>query len=84
VTREISISAEIAEIKRDLARHVEALVVELLPAGYREGREWRVGNFQGDPGDSLAVHLAGDKAGVWCDFADGARGDVFDLAACRT
>jgi hypothetical protein len=67
------------DIGQALAERIEALVRELLPNGTREGHEWRVGNLHGDRGFSLAVHLGGCKAGVWCDFATGERGDALDL-----
>jgi hypothetical protein len=68
-----------ADIGQALAKRIESLVRELLPNGIREGHEWRVGNLHGDRGFSLAVHLGGSKAGVWCDFATGERGDALDL-----
>jgi twinkle protein len=38
--------------------------------------------------ESLKVHLTGDKAGIWQDFATGEGGDLLDLwgtksAGCR-
>lgn len=72
----------LAELARLLAARIEALVAEILPAGRRDGGEWRVGSLAGEPGQSLAVHLvAGPKRGVWCDFASGERGDALDLVA---
>ena len=68
-----------ADVGQALAERIEALVRELLPNGTRQGHEWRVGNLNGDRGFSLAVHLGGSKAGVWCDFATGERGDALDL-----
>jgi hypothetical protein len=71
------------EISRCLADHIETLTAELLPAGHREGHEWRAGNVRGETGSSLGVHLSGAKAGVWCDFATGECGDALDLVrAC--
>src|SRR5690606_12185004 len=35
----------------------------------------------GTAGKSLGVHLSGDKAGVFCDFASGESGDLLDLWA---
>jgi hypothetical protein len=67
------------EIARMLARRVDQLVKDLLPAGRREGREWRVGNVQGDQGSSLAVRLSAQKAGLWIDFASDESGDALDL-----
>jgi hypothetical protein len=69
----------IGGIVQRLADRIDTLAVELLPAGRREGREWRVGNLRGDPGNSLAVHLGGARPGIWADFATGQRGDALDL-----
>jgi putative DNA primase/helicase len=66
-------------ISRMLAERVDQLVADLLPAGYREGHEWRCGSVAGEPGDSLGVHLTGSKAGIWSDFAAGTAGDALDL-----
>lgn len=73
--------ASAREVSRLLGRHVESLVLELLPAGKREGAEWRVGSLAGEPGRSLGVHLHGARAGVWADFASGETGDALDLVA---
>jgi len=68
------------EIARMLAERIDQLVIDLLPAGRREGYEWRVGSVAGETGHSLGVHLAGNKAGVWCDFnGSGDSGDALDL-----
>jgi twinkle protein len=67
------------EISGLLARDAEAVAKLLLPAGKRDGREWRCGSVEGDPGASLGVHLNGDKAGIWADFATGQSGDLIDL-----
>ena len=69
----------VSEIVAQLAGRAEALCHELLPAGRREGAEWRVGSVQGELGKSLSIHLTGAKAGVWSDFADGSGGDLLDL-----
>lgn len=67
------------EISEKLARNAEDLARMLFPEGKKVGAEWRVGDVEGGPGKSLGVHLAGQKAGVWCDFASGERGDLLDL-----
>lgn len=67
-----------------LAARIDQLAAELLPAGRRDGAEWRCGSVAGEPGQSLGVHLRGDKAGTWCDFASADprhRGDALDLVA---
>jgi hypothetical protein len=68
-----------AEISRALADRITALAPELLPSGHREGNEWRAGSIAGEAGSSLGVHLVGPKAGIWCDFATGEKGDALDL-----
>src|SRR5437764_9160441 len=62
-----------------LAGRIDQLVRDLLPAGHREGHEWRCGSVAGERGDSLGVHLTGLKAGVWSDFSTGQKGDAVDL-----
>ncbi len=69
----------IPEIVGRLTESIVALCEHLLPNGRREGAEWRCGSVQGEPGKSLGVHLAGAKAGIWSDFADGSKGDPLDL-----
>ena len=69
----------IPEIVGRLTGNIGALCEHLLPNGRHEGAEWRCGSVQGEPGKSLGVHLAGAKAGIWSDFADGSKGDPLDL-----
>lgn len=71
----------IDEVSGMLASHVEQLVLELLPAGRRNGQEWCVGSLAGEPGQSLRVHLGGAKAGVWKEFNGHESGDALDLVA---
>jgi len=72
---------DIREIVGMLAARAPALAQELLPGGVRRGGEWVAGSLAGERGRSLAVHLHGQKAGVWADFASGQRGDALDLIA---
>lgn len=67
------------EISALLAAQVDGVVRLLLPHGKRQGHEWRVGSVGGEAGDSLGVHLTGDKRGVWADFASGESGDLVGL-----
>src|SRR5438309_1153464 len=64
-----------------LAHRIQLLAAALLPSGKRVGAEWRCGSVAGDPGMSLGVHLRGERAGLWSDFATGERGDALDLVA---
>lgn len=61
---------------------MESLVREWLPAGRKEGHEWKVGSLSGEPGRSLSINLT---TGVWKDFAGdaGGPGAVSLLAAIR-
>ncbi|MCQ8279911.1 toprim domain-containing protein [Acetobacteraceae bacterium KSS8] len=70
-----------AALSAALAGRVHELVRELLPAGRRDGQEWRCGSVAGERGQSLAVHLSGARAGVWSDFSGGSSGDALDLVA---
>lgn len=68
------------ELAKTLAQRVESVVSHLLPYGKRIAHEWCVGSLSGEPGQSLRVHLVGDKAGAWCDFSDpDTKGDLFGL-----
>lgn len=67
------------ELHQRLQPSVEAICQLLLPNGKRVGNEWCCGDTSGGEGDSLRVHLSGDKAGVWCDFASDQKGDLIGL-----
>lgn len=70
------------EIVGGLSARADSLAAELLPAGRREGREWKVGSVAGEPGRSLSICLDGDRAGIWADFSrPDQRGDALDLVA---
>ena len=71
------------EISRELAQRSEEIARYLLPNGKRQGSEWCIGNINGESGSSLKIHLTGDKAGLWCDFATGDKGDLLDLWAIK-
>lgn len=71
---------DLHELKTQLNEQAELLARKLFPNGVRKGNEWRIGNLDGDAGDSLGIHLTGDKKGVWSDFSTGESGRMFDLA----
>jgi hypothetical protein len=75
-----------ADLARRLARTAEGVCRHYLSNGRREGRTWRVGDVDNNPGRSLMVRLAGPDsgkgaAGHWIDFATGEHGDLLDLIA---
>lgn len=67
------------DISNRLAERAESVARYLLPKGKRMGNEWRVGNVNGDLGDSLSICVTGDKVGLWHDFATGEGGDLLEL-----
>lgn len=67
------------EIAQRLSAQAESVASYLLPGGRRVGREWVAGSTAGDEGKSLKVCVAGDKSGLWSDFATGESGDLLDL-----
>jgi twinkle protein len=69
------------EVSQQLAQRAEDIARRLYPDGKRHGSEWCVGSVSGEQGKSLKIHLKGNKAGVWSDFATGDGGDLLDLWA---
>jgi len=67
------------EIKERLNAQVLRVCEYLLPGGKVKSGEYQTGNLRGDDGQSLRVHLSGNKTGVWSDFATGEKGDIIDL-----
>ena len=72
-----------ASLKSRLVSQLESVCAYLLPAGKIVKHEFRVGSLSGEAGNSLAVQLAGERRGLWQDFAhpgDASQaGDVFSL-----
>lgn len=66
-------------LANQLLQQAHSLLPQWLPSGRFDGREFKVGNLQGEPGDSLSINT---DTGVWADFASGSRGgDLIDLYA---
>lgn len=71
---------EISEVVQALNSQTETVAAMLLPGGKAVGREWEAGSTGGEQGRSLKVCMqAGEKRGVWSDFATGESGDLLDL-----
>jgi len=73
-----------SELAQRLGRRAEAVCRHYLPAGYREGRYWLVGDVRNTPGRSMFVRLKGadsgrGAAGKWTDAATGEHGDLLDV-----
>ena len=79
-------SHSIADLKRRLARDVEAVCRHYLSNGHRCGRYWIVGDLANNPGRSLYVRLHGPEHGAgalgqWTDACTQEHGDLLDLIA---
>ena len=70
-----------AQIAERLAQIAPEVAGYLLPNGKLQAGEWCVGDLAGGTGESLKVRVAGSKAGIWSDFAEGVGGDLLDLWA---
>jgi len=70
-----------ADLAGRLGEQAEAVCRYYLPNGRRQGRYWICGDVMGTPGRSLYVRLSGERAGKFCDAADGTHGDLLDLIA---
>jgi twinkle protein len=73
------VTGDITEIKRMLADRVQSVAEFLLPNGHKDAAEWRCGSALGEGGQSLGIHLSGQKQGIWADFNGGIGGDLLDL-----
>ena len=69
------------ELKQRLIDSLDAVLTYLFPAGKHRGKQFIVGDLEGNPGKSLVVELAGSRAGMWMDFATGEGGDILDVWA---
>ncbi|MDD3030628.1 MAG: AAA family ATPase [Alphaproteobacteria bacterium] len=69
-------------VRTALLGRLEEALFHLFPAGCVRGRKFYIGDVRGRAGDSMNVDLAGEKIGLWNDFATGEGGDVFSLWAC--
>ncbi|MET3431450.1 putative P-loop ATPase [Herbaspirillum seropedicae] len=72
-------------VKRAAVAAIDQLLFDWFPNGVVEGSEFCVGSLSGEAGQSLRVHLKGERAGVWSDFSiDGeAGGDLISLYAAK-
>lgn len=71
----------VEEISRRLADKAESVCQMLLPGGKPVRGDWVAGDVDGGEGQSLKVHLNGQHAGKWRDWASGEefKGDLIDL-----
>jgi len=77
-------SSDTEALRGGLLDRLEAVLCYLLPQGRVRGHQFLVGDIDGHPGKSLVVELAGERSGLWKDFATDEGGDLIDLwARCR-
>jgi twinkle protein len=62
-----------SRIKALLRERVAELAQYLFPDGHREGAHWCVGSIEGKPGKSFKICIAGEKTGLWGDFAESGK-----------
>lgn len=68
-------------LAHQLLGRAEELCAQWLPTGRLVGREWCVGNIEGEKGQSLRINL---DSGLWSDFANGQKGrDLIALYALQ-
>lgn len=72
------IAAMLAARAEDVCRNY------LLTSGKRVGREWKCGDAFNSPGNSMAVSLWGEDAGLWFDQATKQGGNLLQLVAVQT
>jgi hypothetical protein len=65
--------SDAGRIKALLRERVAELAPYLFPNGHREGNHWCFGNIEGEPGKSFKICIAGPKAGLHGDFAEGEK-----------
>ena len=66
-------------VAQDLLADARGNLMQWFPAGKVHGKEFKVGNLQGEPGESLSINIT---TGAWSDFATGDKGgDLLSLYA---
>lgn len=74
--------SDFEEVAHRANADILALLQSWLPAGKKDGTEYLVGDKFGAAGDSLRIHVGGNKKGVWKDFAtDEGGADLVSLYA---
>lgn len=69
-------------IAHDLNMVAEDYCRFILPAGIRDGAQFHCGSVRGEKGRSLCIRIAGERIGVWQDFAaSDCGGDLISLTA---
>lgn len=73
-------NTSISEIEKRLLVSLRTTLSQLYPSGKVEGKEFKIGNVEGDAGGSLSINLS---TGLWADFAAGPKGRILKFFAYR-
>jgi twinkle protein len=73
-------NTSISEIEKRLLVSLRTTLSQLYPNGRVEGKEFSIGNVEGDAGASLKINLS---TGLWADFAAGPKGRILKFFAYR-
>jgi hypothetical protein len=65
--------------KEGLNNRIHEVVPKLLPAAVFDGKHYRVGDVQGNKGQSMVVYMSGEKKGRFRDYTTDDHGDMIDL-----
>ncbi len=72
---------EASDLKAQLLARLPSVLYYLFPAGKQRGKQYVVGDLDGNAGKSLVIELDGARAGMWINFATGEGGDILDAWA---
>lgn len=75
----IAWEARLDRLRDELRGRAADLTREIFPRARIHAGEARIGDLDGSDGESLAIQLTGDRAGLWHDHATGEGGDLIDL-----
>ncbi len=70
-------------IENELLKHIDKILISLLPAGKFTATDFRIGDVYGKAGNSLSVCLCGEKKGLWNDFSTCDGGNLLSLIAAH-
>lgn len=69
----------IDRLRSALAGNIRRFVDDIFPLHTVSGNTARIGNLNGERGESLAIVVSGDSTGAWMDHATGEKGDLIAL-----
>lgn len=73
-------STSISEIEKRLLAVLKTTLSSIYPHGKVEGREFHLGDVDGNPGKSLSINLT---TGLWGEFSGGPQGRILKFFAYR-